>query len=56
MNMYVDHSIVSNFQNLVPFVVPAVFMLFGVVVAVIQAFVFTILTTVYVQMAIEHEH
>lgn len=56
VNMFADHSVVLSFQNLFAWLLPVPLMLFGIVVCVIQAFVFAILTAVYVQMAIEHEH
>ncbi len=56
VNMHVDHTVVLSFQNLFAWLLPVPLLLFGVVVCTIQAFVFAILTAVYVQMATEHEH
>ncbi len=56
VNMHVDHTVVMSFQNLFAWLLPVPLLLFGVVVCTIQAFVFAILTAVYVQMATEHEH
>ena len=56
VNMFVDHSVVTNFQAVVAYLLPVPLLLFGVVVSTIQAFVFAMLTAVYVQMATEHEH
>lgn len=56
VNMFVDHAVVGTFQSLVAFVVPVPLLIFGVVICTIQAFVFAILTAVYVQMATEHDH
>lgn len=56
VNMHVDHTLLGAFQNLVAWVVPVPFLIFGIVVSTIQAFVFATLTAVYVQMATEHEH
>ena len=53
-NMLADHKVVIAFFALVPFLVPVPFMLLGVLVCVIQAFVFCLLTMVYIGMAIEH--
>jgi F-type H+-transporting ATPase subunit a len=55
VNMHVDHTVVMSFQNLFAWLLPVPLLLFGVVVCTIQAFVFAILTAVYVQMATEHE-
>ncbi len=56
VNMHVDHTVVMSFQNLFAWLLPVPLLLFGVVVCTIQAFVFAVLTAVYVQMATEHEH
>ena len=55
VNMHVDHTVVLSFQNLFAWLLPVPLLLFGVVVCTIQAFVFAVLTAVYVQMATEHE-
>ena len=41
---------------LVPFVVPAIFMGLGLVIAVLQAFVFSLLTMIYIGQALEEAH
>jgi F-type H+-transporting ATPase subunit a len=56
LNMTMDHTIVHTFSNLVAWIVPVPLLLFGVVVCTIQAFVFSTLTAVYIQLATEHEH
>jgi F-type H+-transporting ATPase subunit a len=56
VNMHVDHTVVLSFQNLCAWLLPVPLLLFGIVVATIQAFVFAVLTAIYVQMATEHEH
>lgn len=55
VNMHVDHTVVLSFQNLFAWLLPVPLLLFGVVVCTIQAFVFAVLTAVYIQMATEHE-
>jgi F-type H+-transporting ATPase subunit a len=55
-NMFADHAVVSLFLVLAPWMVPSVFMGLGVLVAVIQAFVFSMLAVVYFSMAISKEH
>jgi F-type H+-transporting ATPase subunit a len=56
-NINGDHLVLSTFAGLTPLVVPVVFSLFGIFVAFIQAFVFTLLSTIYVGLAVEtHGH
>jgi F-type H+-transporting ATPase subunit a len=55
VNMHVDHTVVLTFQNLFAWLLPVPLLMFGIVVSTIQAFVFAVLTAVYVQMATEHE-
>lgn len=55
-NMMGDHLVLAEFSNLVPFAVPVVFMVLGILVSVIQAYVFTVLTMVYVSLATHHDH
>lgn len=56
VNMFVDHAVVASFQSVLAWLLPVPLMLLGVLVSVIQAFVFATLTAVYIQMATEHEH
>jgi F-type H+-transporting ATPase subunit a len=55
-NMFGDHLVLEIFSNLTKVVVPVVFYVLGSLVSVIQAAVFTILSVIYVAMAISHEH
>jgi len=55
-NMFGDHMVLGIFSDLVPLVVPVIFMILGIVVSLIQAFVFAALTTVYIALAVSHEH
>lgn len=55
-NMMGDHTVLSIFLDLVPVVVPAVFYALGVFVCSMQAFVFTMLSMIYVSMATSHDH
>lgn len=54
-NMYGDHLVLGIFSQLVPFAVPIVFLLLGLMVCVIQAYVFTILSMVYIGLATAHQ-
>lgn len=51
-----DHTVLGVFLDLVPIVVPIPFYLLGIFVCFIQAFVFTLLSMVYISMATAHEH
>ncbi len=55
-NINGDHMVVSIFNSLTPLLVPVVFLAFGIFVAFIQAFVFTLLTTIYIGLAVETHH
>lgn len=55
-NMFADHTVVAVWLMLVPAVVPAIFMGLGVLVAVLQAFVFALLTMIYIGLALEEAH
>lgn len=52
-NIEGDHMVLSTIANLVPVGVPILFMAFGIFVAFMQSFVFTLLSTVYVGLAVE---
>ena len=55
-NMFGDHLAVEIFTDLTKVGVPVVFYFLGTLVALIQAFVFTLLSVIYVSMAISHDH
>lgn len=55
-NMFADHQVVTVFLGLIPIAVPAVFLGLGMLVAVLQAFVFSLLTMVYIGLALEEPH
>jgi F-type H+-transporting ATPase subunit a len=55
-NMFADHTVVAVWISLVPVVVPAVFMGLGLVVAFLQAFVFALLTMIYIRLALDEPH
>ena|SRR2546426_7724701 len=55
-NMFGDHLVLEIFSGLTKVVIPVVFYILGTLVSVIQAAVFTILSVIYVAMAISHEH
>jgi F-type H+-transporting ATPase subunit a len=55
-NMMGDHEVIGAFINLTKVVIPVAFYLLGTLVSVIQAFVFTLLSMIYVALAISHGH
>lgn len=55
-NISGDHAVFSAFLSLVPIGVPIVFLVLGLLISTIQAFVFTLLTSVYIALATSHDH
>jgi F-type H+-transporting ATPase subunit a len=55
-NMNGHELILLIFFGLVPFLVPLPMMLMGVLVAFLQTFVFMLLSTIYIQGALEEAH
>ena len=55
-NMFAGEAVTTIFLGLAPVLVPAVFMGLHVFVSILQAYIFTLLTMVYVQGATAHEH
>jgi len=55
-NMFADHTVVGVWIGLVPIAVPAIFMGLGLLVCVLQAFVFSLLTMIYIGQALEEAH
>jgi F-type H+-transporting ATPase subunit a len=55
-NMFADHTLVEIFTGLTRLLVPVAFYVLGAFVCVVQAFVFTLLSTIYIALAVSHEH
>lgn len=55
-NMFADHTVVAVWISIVPIAVPAIFMGLGLLVAFLQAFVFSLLTMIYIGSALEEAH
>ena len=55
-NMMGDHQVIGAFIGLTKLVVPVAFYFMGTLVSLIQAFVFTLLSMIYVALAISHGH
>jgi F0F1-type ATP synthase, subunit a len=54
-NITGDHMVLGIFSDLVPIGVPVLFLALGIFVSFIQAFVFSLLSTIYVALALPHE-
>lgn len=54
-NMMGDHTALTIFSHLLPLVVPIFFMILGIFVSFIQALVFSILSAIYIALAVAHE-
>lgn len=56
-NMLGDHTVLAIFSDLVPYIIPLPFYCLGIFVCFMQAFVFTLLSMIYISMAVEtHDH
>jgi len=55
-NMTGDHLVLEIFTDLTKLVVPVVFYVLGAFVSLVQAFVFTLLSIIYLALAVAHEH
>lgn len=55
-NINGDHLVLEVFSGLVPLIVPVIFLAFGIFVSFIQAYVFTLLSTIYVSLAVTSHH
>jgi F-type H+-transporting ATPase subunit a len=55
-NMFAGDQVTNVFFSLVPVGVPVFFLVFHFFVSIVQAFVFMLLTTIYLALAVSHEH
>ena len=55
-NMFADHTVIAVWLSLIPIGVPAIFMGLGIVISVLQAFVFSLLTMIYIGLALDEPH
>lgn len=53
-NIVADHKVVAVVVMMVPLLVPLPFLLLGTVVSIVQTLVFTLLTIIYIGLAVEH--
>ena len=55
-NITGDHRVGAVFFGLIPLLIPLPFLGLGIFVAFVQTFVFILLSLVYIQMAMSHDH
>ncbi|HET7871773.1 MAG TPA: F0F1 ATP synthase subunit A [Terriglobales bacterium] len=55
-NIFAGDMVTMTFFILIPIGVPVIFLLLHVAVSFLQAYIFTLLTTIYLQGAVAHEH
>jgi len=55
-NMFADHTVVALWITMLPIVVPAIFMGLGLMIAFLQAFVFSLLSMIYIGEALDAPH
>ena len=55
-NMFADHEVISIFTSMTKLLVPVLFYVLGAFVAVVQAFVFTMLSAIYISLSVSHDH
>lgn len=56
-NIFGDHLVLSVFNDLsYGIIAPALFSFFGLMVACLQSFIFTLLSSIYISLAISHDH
>jgi len=53
-NMFGDHQVFVIMSGLIPYVFPVALMLLACLVSVIQAFIFSLLTTIYIGLSVPH--
>ena len=51
-----DHTVIAVWLKLVPIGVPAIFFGLGMIVSILQAFIFSLLTMIYIGLALDEPH
>jgi F-type H+-transporting ATPase subunit a len=54
-NINGDHMVFGIMSDLVPVVVPSIFLALGIWVSFLQAFVFTLLSAIYIMLSVGHD-
>jgi F-type H+-transporting ATPase subunit a len=55
-NIFGDHLVLTVFTSISYIILPAFLLFFGLMVAMIQSFVFTLLSSIYISLAVSHDH
>jgi len=55
-NIFGDHMLVGVFTGMVYVLIPSALLFFGLLVAFVQSFIFTLLSAIYISMAVSHDH
>ena len=55
-NMFADHTVIVVWLGLFPWGLPAIFMGLGLLISFLQAFVFALLTMIYIGLALDDPH
>lgn len=55
-NIFADHLVFGVMSDLVPILIPVPFLMLGLIVSTVQAFVFTLLSTIYISLSLPHGH
>ncbi len=55
-NMTGDHLVLGIFTDLTHIIIPVLFVALGLFVSFLQAFIFTMLSSIYISLSIAHEH
>lgn len=56
-NLYGDHQVFTILSNIIPVGIPSALLLLAILVSVVQAFVFSLLTVIYISLSMpHHEH
>ncbi|MDA2920287.1 F0F1 ATP synthase subunit A [Desulfobacterota bacterium AH_259_B03_O07] len=54
-NMTGDHLVLGIFTDLIPYVLPSIFIGLGIFISFLQAFIFMILSAIYISLSTSHE-
>ena len=55
-NIFAGDQVTAVFFSMIPIGVPVIFLLLHVAVSFLQAYIFTLLSTIYISLAVAHEH
>jgi F-type H+-transporting ATPase subunit a len=55
-NMFADHTVIEIFTGLTYVIIPVIFYCLGFFVCIVQSFVFTMLSAIYISGAVSHGH